>query len=1084
MTEVSAAEQKQIFDTPLEGADIEALNALVARHKANAALTQQLALDASKLVTSSQERLAQQSSAGFFKRFAGAISGKTSENQMLNQADMLRMQKFAWHYLQQLQQQNLINAQSIAVIRNNLSTMNEYIIETRDFLEQAIDKIDQRLRHVENNTSFNNWALNIEANKRRWKSTPKTLLILRLTYDFMRSHPGVLLSQRDVSNYLVNSLEKLDINCDEEVALIDLVGELIDQIEVVGIDHYRNMIQLSFDEHIVDSDFIQKNISGTGFNALYFLSDQYERIIDLTSDEDLCNSDEARAKIIAKFFGTEFASLSAAYSIRHLMCEIIGGSQVAIDIYKDQHGLNAVPEQEADDEPAPLEPVALVSSLQDIQSHTFFDSKQSDESRRNYVLLFALCVANAASFSPLALEFVALLAEKYSLSGISEELQQLADNPRKLNDFQPVMQALLDNEEKKITWLLDAFFLLTLAQKPIESPQIKTVLGILKPAQLKDCLPNMMMLISESDESKVLEAGLKLATCTQGWKNIIRYRNLRFHNYFADAVKRLNTASWANTRLVFDMSDVYRKGMEHAVFFSFSDGSFMSNLTDKAAATVCSQGRKSALSGLNEMRRKAQELLSEHRSALYHANAVVARWNIPSFEFKDNLGHSDFDLDNSAENEDWGDYFQRYYDQINGTLDSFSDACGDVMRQIEFFIAGDFDQSVAALQEQRRAESLRQQQQEKLEKQSVSIIRDGKEHLFSIDWQQVENPPCDPEQITYIKTDGKIWLIIDSDEVVYRSEDGAHWQKIQIDPQYKVWLDKIYVVNGTWIIANRALREGTRADGIYYSNDGLAWRHSEGPGGAANSNLTLNEGHLSYENIMYFKGTWLWAVTQHQKYSYTEKGFFSDSTKTDTYRKTILFCADNLGGPWQRWDQSPQFNDGVEVKTIRSLPGDSSLLAFCEYSSSYIRNKKKPDTPGFVMYFGAGKSWQTSGWDGSTSFYHSGNGPIFAQLDGRLMYFSSGEVLASAKGYDWSREEATLHVDDHFALNGLSLFTSNGSSAIQLSQDGKLFKEIGLDEGTWRHLSANDAGMLGVHYANKHEETVLRLGRFICQPKT
>ena len=180
MNDISLAEQKKIFEQQLTSGEQAALNALVSEHKANAAFTQQLALDASRLVTTSQQRLNQQAGAGFFKRFGNAISGKTSENQLLNQMDMLQMQKFAWHYLQQLQQQNLINAQSISVIRNNLGTINGYIIETRNFLEQAVDKIDSRLKHVENNTSFHNWALNIEANKRRFKSLPKTLLILRL----------------------------------------------------------------------------------------------------------------------------------------------------------------------------------------------------------------------------------------------------------------------------------------------------------------------------------------------------------------------------------------------------------------------------------------------------------------------------------------------------------------------------------------------------------------------------------------------------------------------------------------------------------------------------------------------------------------------------------------------------------------------------------------------------------------------------------------------------------------------------------------------------------------------------------------
>ena len=267
MTDTTLEVQQESFNQPLAGADLQAVNALVNQHKVNTALTQQLALDASRLMTTSQERLAKQSGSGFFKRFASKISGKNSENQLLNQVDMLQMQRCAWHYLKQLQQQNLISTQSIAVIRNNLGTMNDYIIETRNFLEQAVDKINLRLEHVENNTSFHNWSLHIEANKRRFKSIPGKLLVLRLTYDFMRSHRNVALTSRDI-NYLVVALEKLEVNCDQDIQLLDFIIELIEQIEITGIEPYREMIALAFDTQSVDSHFIQSNISGIGFNAL------------------------------------------------------------------------------------------------------------------------------------------------------------------------------------------------------------------------------------------------------------------------------------------------------------------------------------------------------------------------------------------------------------------------------------------------------------------------------------------------------------------------------------------------------------------------------------------------------------------------------------------------------------------------------------------------------------------------------------------------------------------------------------------------------------------------------------------------
>jgi hypothetical protein len=1084
MTEANVAEQKQIFDAPLDSQEQAAIDALLAKHKHNAALTQQLALDASRLVTTSQDRLIKQKDAGFFKRIANAISGKTGENQLQNQMDMLQVQRFSWHYLQQLQQQNLINAQSIAVIRNNLGTMNEYIIETRDFLEQAVGKIHSRLQRVENNTDFNNWALNVEANKRRFKAIPKGLLILRLTYDFLGKNQHVMLTEQDVSNYLVTTLEKLDINCDEEIRLLDFVSELIDQIELTGIEQYRATIELSFDGHTVDLDFIQKNISGIGFNALYFLAGHYERIAAMIGDDELCNSDEAREKLISKFFGNELSGLSATYSVRDLICEIIGGAQVSIDVYKDMHGLNTV---EADVEEA-FEPevVKLVSSMPDIKAHTFLDTS-NEEAKRDYLLLLALCVENAASLNEPAREFIALLAQKAGLPDLHREVMRIADNPRKQFEYQSVMQTLLDNDDKKYTWLLDAFFLLTLAQKPIENPQIKVILGVLKPTQLKECLPNLLVIVTASDDAQVLDAAIKSKAYARGWKNVVRYREMRFDKHFAETRKRLDAASWAVTRLLLDLSDIYSKGMEHSVFFTMSDGGLLSSFADKAAAGICSMGRSSTMSGLNEFRKKASDLMSEHRSALYQANGEIARWNMPSFEYKDEIGFSSFDLNNSSDNEDWGDQFQDYYNRVDKTLNAFSNACEDAAEQLGFLIKGDFDHSVAKAKEQKRLEWLSKQKLEQLEKQSVTIVKDGQEHLFSIEWQKVEHPPCTPEQIRHIRTDGKIWLVvadIDSKDLFYRSEDGVHWQNVQLDiPSMQVCVGDIQHVNGMWIVRNGTLSEGTREDGIYYSSDALDWRHTSVPNAAGNRGLSLNQGFITYKNLIHFNGVWLWAATQYQKYNYVEKGFFSDSTKTNSYAKLILFRADTLEGPWDRWDQSPQLSEGVSIESIGALPGRNALLAFCKYAYSYVRDKKRPETPPFVMYYGAAKSWQSCDWAGETRYTYYKTPPVFAEMGNELLHVGS-EILASEKGYDWTVRAPKVSADEHFTLPGLSLFTSKGNaSVIYVSQDGKTFSELLLEDGRWSHLAANEQGILGVHYANRHEETMLRIGRYISMAK-
>lgn len=1086
MNQASLSEPVQVFGAPLDGSELAAINGLVEKHRANVTVTQQLAMDASRLVTASQERLARQSEAGFFKRLAHAISGKTSENQALNQADMLQMQRFAWHYLQQLQQQNLITAQSIAVIRNNLGTMNDMIIETRDFLEQAIDRIDQRLRHVENNTNFSNWALNIEASKRRFAPIPKNLLVLRLSYDFLHQHPGAMLTGRDVGNYLVTTLEKLGVNCDEPVRLLDFINDLIDQIGLVGLDQYRADIALSTDAHDIDSAYIQKSISGIGFNALYFLADHYEKVADLIGDPELCASDAAREKIVAKFFGQELNGLATTYIIRDLIYEIIGGGQLAIAVYRDQHGLDVSPEAPALDTEAVSERIALVSSLPDITSHSFLDACSSHQAKRDYLLLLALCVENGAALNRPALEFIALLADHAGAPGLLQDVLALANDPRKALHCQPIIHALLDDENKKATWLLDAFFLLTLAQKPIESPAIKIVLGLLKPANLKDNLPSLLLMANGEDPATVLSAAQRLNSSTQGWKNLVRYRKLRFEACYSEVLKQLSLADWASVQITLEMGSVSMKAMEYMFYMSSSDDGFLNGVLDKAASAACSIGRRSALSSLNELRKKARDLLSEHQSALYAANAHIARWKLPKFEFSNDIIHSDYELDNSADNEDWNDQFQRYYDQIDHALNAFSSVCTEAAEQLAFFVNGDFDSSVIAIKERKRAEWQEKQALEQLEKQSVIIEKDGEPCLLGLEWQQVAQPPCEAEKITHIRTDGKIWLVvasIDSKGRFYRSEDGLQWQEVQLDaPEFEIWLGELEIVNGIWIAWRRSWSRDPRPEGFYYSSDALNWQHSAGPAPANNDKLSLNDGHLSYQDIVYFNGMWLVTATKYRHYSYIESGIFFDTTKSNSYAQTLVFRATDLGGPWELWDQTPRIDEGVVIERICALPGRNGLLAFCKYDWAYMHDKKKPEQPPFVMYYGAGKAWQKCGWESSPRYSASRTTSVHLGSGGGLMCVAS-DLFTSDKGYAWTHRDTPIHIGQCFALHDLSLITSSSGGTMLVSQDdGLSFKELRMEEGHWNHLTANDTNLLAVYYENRHEETVLRIGSYRYLP--
>ncbi|WP_317178593.1 hypothetical protein [Pectobacterium sp. HCp5_1] len=1065
MTDMTVAQQQEIFHQPLEGMELKAVTDLVRQHKANAALTQQLALDASKLISSSQERLQNQASSGFFKRFWGAVSGKNTENQLLNQSDALQMQRFAWHYLMQLQQQNLINSQSIAIIRNNLGTMNEYIIETRDFLEQAIDKINRRLVHVENNTRFNNWSLDIEANKRRYKSYPGTILVLSLAYDFMRRHQDAELVAADI-NYLIVTLEKLGVNCDEEVRLLDFIIELIDQIDIIGIDRYRSLIELSVDDYEIDSHFIQNNISGIGFNALYFLSEQYETIVSLIDDDALCNSDEAREKLISKLFGEAFSSLSTIYSIRDLISEVIGGSLVTIDIYRDINGLNAITVEDMQDDSA--EKLTLVSALPDIRQHCFLDATDSEDKKSLYLLLLALSIENSASMSKQGYEFLALLGEYAGSPAVVDEITSLADSPYKYQEYQQVMLELLSNDSARYTWLLDAFFLLMLCGKNIENPQVMRLLSSLKPVQFKESFPYMLALLQENDEAKLLTSAAKLVPLTQGWNNIFRYREVQFKNQFSEVIKQLYAASNASTMLGFDLLKVTDKAGDYSFYMgSFDDESFLSKVGSAVGGSACALGRKSCVSLLNDFRKKARDFLSTNSSVLSKANGIISRWELPTFKYDDQISYSDYELDNSAENEDWYNQLSDYQEQIDNALTAFSNACSDAAEQLELFARGEFDRSVIRIKEQKHIEWLQQKELEKLDKQSVTIVKGGRELRFRIEWQDIENPPCDPEKIRHVKTDGHVWLLVDNDECFYRSEDRLNWHVVNPDPSEKIrYVSKIIIVEGIWVMFSGS------DSGFYYSNDAVNWQKSQFPDVSNNWRFSFTE------DLVYFNHLWLWRFKERKDYQYKEEGFFFDSTKTLTYEKPVIFCTDSLDAKWHRYEDAPNYSEGIEMERLCALPGIDCLLAFCKYDNLYTSVKKRPKSDPIIEYHVPGKSWRSCTWNSEKEFY---GGILVSRMNDLLMCFYSHFLLTSDKGYEWKQHASELRVADCFHLSEISLFPSSlNNQVVYLSQDGVDFKELMLDEGDWQYLAANEQGLLSVYSPNSHE-TFLRLGTYIWQ---
>lgn len=262
-------------------------------------------------------------------------------------------------------------------------------------------------------------------------------------------------------------------------------------------------------------------------------------------------------------------------------------------------------------------------------------------------------------------------------------------------------------------------------------------------------------------------------------------------------------------------------------------------------------------------------------------------------------------------------------------------------------------------------------------------------------------------------------------------------------------------------------------DGFYYSRDAQNWKQTRFPD-------AQGWGFTRTEEVIRFNGLWLWRFKERKEYSYVEKGLIFDSTKTGSYDEVAIFCTADLDGPWLRWEDAPNFPEGIEVESMQPLPDGSSLLAFCKYNWVFKSLKKKNNVASFVSYYVAGKGWRTCTWASEDDSYDA---PLITRMGQTVMCFYSDRVMTSDKGYEWKLQSKDICINASAHLRDVSLFTTRwGREALYVSQTGENFAELVLEEGNWKHFAANEQGTLSVYSPNKHE-TFLRSGNYICQPK-
>jgi hypothetical protein len=269
MFEMTQDEMKEI-DSALEGK--------LKWAKERNAETEQLAMDASRLLSCTEARLQEYAGQGFFKRCWYQFTGKTGSLERIMQSDLISMQKYAWRYINLLQERDLMLAHSMIVVKNNLRSLafDQNILKSEvgrlaDKVYKRFTALEQRVDNHEASQRIHSWLLTIETHDYN-ERYPEGLRLLRVVNDFYLLKAEFWSMQE--LRYLESAIRSVNIDPRKRISISEFVDQIIDEIHQTGYDEFSSLIEISFDDRS-KSDVVIDSISSPIFNAIYQIKDNY-----------------------------------------------------------------------------------------------------------------------------------------------------------------------------------------------------------------------------------------------------------------------------------------------------------------------------------------------------------------------------------------------------------------------------------------------------------------------------------------------------------------------------------------------------------------------------------------------------------------------------------------------------------------------------------------------------------------------------------------------------------------------------------------------------------------------------------------
>lgn len=255
------------------------LNPKIQWAEQNGVLAEQLAMDATRLLSCTNERFEEYKNKGFFNRCVSSFSGETADMQRQNQNDLIELQKSGWRYLQLLNERDILMAHSLITIKNNLETLaieeestRKQITKLAEKVKERFDGLFKRVDDLEVTVNLLHWLSTIEVQD--YEDNYSYYFRLLCLVDDFKSKKTDNWTYKDIQ-CLQQAILKAKINRKERITINNFIIRLIDEIEEQSFPLFNGLIKAFIDNKKISSEWIDENISSPVFNCLYLIAAKY-----------------------------------------------------------------------------------------------------------------------------------------------------------------------------------------------------------------------------------------------------------------------------------------------------------------------------------------------------------------------------------------------------------------------------------------------------------------------------------------------------------------------------------------------------------------------------------------------------------------------------------------------------------------------------------------------------------------------------------------------------------------------------------------------------------------------------------------